>query len=158
MIRSFSLPSKVQVEYNIMPPGFSIRAAWRMMFFWMLLKNSGPCSSQAFTIFLSLRNIPSPEQGASISILSKYSGKYCSSLPGSSLSTSILPIPKTSMFLRSPLALELLISLATSIPCPFSLAPSSVALPPGAAHTSSTLSPGSTGRRLAGVIALGSCR
>ena len=38
------------------------------------------------------------------------------------------------------------------------ISPSSVAFPPGAAQTSSTRSPGSTGRRFAGVIALGSCR
>ena len=121
-----------------------------------LEKNSGPCSSHAFTIFLSFRNIPSPEHGASISILSKYSGKYSTSFPGSSLITIIFPIPNNSRFLSNPLALELLISLAISTPSPFNFAPNSVAFPPGAAHTSRTRSPGSTGIRLAGVIALGS--
>ena len=65
-------------------------------------------------------------------------------------------MPDTSTFLRSALALELLISLVISSPFWLSFAPSSVDLPPGAAHISNTTSPGSTGSTLAGVMALGS--
>ena len=118
MLPSFSRGSKVQVEYKSIPPGRNMAAAWVRILRCKREKNSGPCSSHAFTIFLSFRNIPSPEQGASIRILSKYSGKYSLSFPGSSLKTSILPIPKSSRFFRSPLALELLISFAISTPSP----------------------------------------
>ncbi len=101
-------------------------------------------------------NIPSPEQGASTRILSKVSGKYSASLFGASDNIKGLVIPNNSTFLRRALALELLISLATKTPSPSSLAPSSVLFPPGAAQRSNTLSPGFTGRKLAGVMALGS--
>ena len=61
---------------------------------------------------------------------------------GDSLVTQQFPIPASSRFLRSAFARELLISLAQRRPFPSSLAPSSVAFPPGAAHRSSTRSPG----------------
>ena len=54
-------------------------------------------------------------------------------------------IPHSSRFRIRALALELLISLATSSPRPFRRLPSSVAFPPGAAHRSRTLSPGQPG-------------
>ena len=95
---------------------------------------------------------------SSTRILSKYGPNTEASFSGVSLVTQILGIPNSSRFFNSALALELLISLDTRSPSPRSLAPSSVLLPPGAAHRSSTLSPGQTGRTAAGAMALGSCR
>ena len=70
----------------------------------------------------------------------------------------MLDIPQSSRFLSSAFALELLMSLEIRTPFPASLTPSSVLFPPGAPHKSRTRSPGSTGRSMAGVMALGSCR
>ena len=44
--------------------------------------------------------------------------RQTASFPGSSLRTSIFPIPNSSRFFKSPLARELLISLAISTPSP----------------------------------------
>ena len=82
----------------------------------------------------SLRNMPSPEQGASIRILSNQPGKQAASRSGSSLQTRALPIPNNSRFFNSAFALEALTSLETRIPCPFKAAPRAVLFPPGAAH------------------------
>ena len=117
----------------------------------------GPLCSHARISLLSFLNIPSPEHGASISTLSKNALNLSDILAGSSLRTQRLATPDTSTFLRSALVRELLISLVIRSPSPASFDASSVDLPPGAAHISNTISPGSTGSTLAGVMALGSC-
>ena len=117
---------------------------------------AGPFVTQSRTMDSSLRNIPSPEQGASTRILSKYSGIRAASFSGSSLETQMPGRPNSSRFFSRALALELLMSLAKRRPVPLSFAPSSVLFPPGAAHRSRTRSPGSTGSRAAGAMALGS--
>ena len=101
-------------------------------------------------------NIPSPEQGASTNILSKYPSNLSASFSGASLTTTAFFIPNSSTFFTNALALDALMSLLTSSPSPFSFAPSSVVFPPGAAHKSRTLSPGLTSSKAAGSMAEGS--
>ena len=78
------------------------------------------------------------------------------SFSGDSVVTYALPIPNSSIFLRSAFALVALMSLLIRTPSPLRSAPICVLLPPGAAHRSSTLSPGFVPRSDAGVIAEGS--
>lgn len=80
------------------------------------------------------------------------------SLAGVSLVTKMFGMPNSSRLRRRALAREVLMSLATRRPSPLRAAPAAVALPPGAAQRSRTLSPGSMGMRDAGVMALGSWR
>ena len=91
-------------------------------------------------------------------ILSKNSGNALVNFAGVSFATKTFGIPKSSRLRRRALAREVLISFATRSHCPRSAAPAAVALPPGAAQRSRTLSPGSRGMREAGVMALGSGR
>ena len=88
-------------------------------------------------------------------ILSKNSGNALVNFAGVSFATKTFGMPKSSRLRRRALAREVLISFATRSPCPCA-APAAVALPPGAAQRSRTLSPGSMGMREAGVMALGS--
>ena len=140
------------------PPGRSISAASRMISLWIFTHASTFSRLHVFTASGSFRNIPSPEQGASTSILSKYSGNLEVRRDGGSFVTTQFEIPNSSMFRSSARTLEGEISFATKSPLPQRRSPSCVAFPPGAAHRSSTLSPGMTGRISAGAMALGSCR
>ena len=67
------------------------------------------------------------------------------SLAGVSLVTKMFGMPNSSRLRRRALAREVLMSLATRRPSPLRAAPAAVALPPGAAQRSRTLSPGSWG-------------
>ena len=66
----------------------------------------------------SLRNIPSPEHGASRMILSKNSGNALVNFAGVSFATKTFGMPKSSRLRRRALAREVLISFATRSPCP----------------------------------------
>ena len=116
MLPSFSSLEKVQVEYSIRPPGFKSSAAWRRISRCILANTSGPCFSQAGIMWACFRNMPSPEQGASMRILSKYSWKYRSSRSPISLVTRRLGMPNTSRFFSRALVLEALASLAIKNP------------------------------------------
>ena len=156
MTSSSSAGAKVQVEYSICPPGWSMSAAFKQSCFWIWESSWDFSGVQSLARASSLRNMPSPEQGASRMILWKNSGKFFTIFSGFSLATKRLGIPKSSRLRRRALALVVLMSLATRRPAPFRADPTAVAFPPGAAHMSSTYSPGSTGMREAGVMALGS--
>ena len=140
------------------PPGRSILTAFEVISRCRSAKKSGRSGVQVPMTASSFRNMPSPEHGASTRILSKKPGKTSARPAGVSLVTSTFSLPNSSRLRSSALARALLMSLATRRPVPFRRAFSSVALPPGAAQRSSTRSPGSIGRRDAGVMALGSCR
>ena len=105
----------------------------------------------------SLRNMPSPEQGASTSTRSNTPGSAAARRAVSSLVTTALVTPMRSRFWRSTLARAGSYSLASSSPCPASAAASWADLPPGAAHRSATNIPGRTPSSAAGAAALGSC-
>ena len=136
----------------------SIGAHASRIFACSLRQNASISASQLFTISGSLRNIPSPLQGASTRILSKKFGSRSAIRSGVSLITIALRIPASSTFFRSVFALPALMSFATRSPVPPSLAPSCVVFPPGAAQRSSTLSPSPIGSVAAGLMALGSCK
>lgn len=140
------------------PPGRSMSAAWSASSFWMEASSWDFSGVQSLARASSFRNIPSPEHGASRMILSKNSGNALVSLAGVSLVTKMFGMPNSSRLRRRALAREVLMSLATRRPSPLRAAPAAVALPPGAAQRSRTLSPGSMGMRDAGVMALGSWR
>ena len=65
-------------------------------------------------------------------------------------------MPQRSIFSRSAFTRVAEISLATKRPSPFNCSPNAVIFPPGAAHRSSTRSPGRTPLIAAGNIAAGS--
>lgn len=110
MVPSFSTGEKVQVEYSISPPGFSMEMADETHSRWSLAKNAGLVSSQVLATAGSFLNIPSPEQGASTSILSKNSGMDFARDAGTSLVIKEFGIPHSSIFRCRALARELLIS------------------------------------------------
>ena len=104
--------------------------------------SAAQCSTRAWLYWLtaaaSLRNIPSPEQGASTSTQSNKPGSAAASRAVSSLVTTALVTPIRSRFWRSTAARPALYSFASSSPCPASAAASWLDLPPGAAHRSAT--------------------
>lgn len=67
-------------------------------------------------------------------------------------------MPMRSMFCERIFARSQTGSLHTSTPCPPMRKPLCVDFPPGAAHKSSTCSPGCAFSTAAGSIALGSCK
>ena len=105
----------------------------------------------------SLRNIPSPEQGASTRMRSKKAGRAAATRSGLSFRTTALATPIRSRLLFSTSARAATYSLATSSPCPARAAASWLLLPPGAAQRSSTRIPGRTPSRGAAEAAEGSC-
>lgn len=117
MLPSFSAGAKVQVEYTSLPPGTNIRAAHSRIPSCLSAHNctfSGLHSSG--TSFF--RNIPSPEQGASTRIRSKYSSKISARCSGVSFNTQALRMPMRSTFSDSIFALDGWISFVTSSPSP----------------------------------------
>ena len=110
--------SKVQVEYSSFPPGRSIRTPFFRISFCSFAKVLRAFFLPGFDHCRIFAEHPSPEHGASISTLSKNplnrSARFC----GTSLVTKALDMPNTSRFFNSALALELLISFATSTPFP----------------------------------------
>ena len=156
ILPSFSVGANVQVEYTSRPPGFNISAAQSKISACLAAQFStfsGLHSSQASSF---LRNIPSPEHGASTKMRSKYSRKLSESFCGVSFVTSALHTPMRSMFSDRIFALAGWISLQTISPSPCMEHAICVLLPPGAAHRSKMRSPGSAIRYSAGAIALGS--
>ena len=73
---------------------------------------------QSFARASSLRNIPSPEQGASRRILWKKPGNFSTRRRGVSLVTKLLEIPNSSRFRKRARALDALMSLAQEAPGP----------------------------------------
>ena len=104
----------------------------------------------------SFLNIPSPEHGASTKILSKKWGNFFDKRSGLSLVTTTFVAPHLSRFSLKSFALLFEISFTTKRPLLSSELANAVDFPPGAAHKSSTLSPGFTLRETAGYIADGS--
>ena len=105
MTLSFSSGEKVQVEYTISPPGAHIIAACPRISSCLsaqIRTCSGDHSSLAAS---SLRNIPSPEQGASTMILSKKAGNNAAICAVFSFSTTPFRMPMRSKFWDSTLAL-----------------------------------------------------
>ena len=105
----------------------------------------------------SLRNIPSPEQGASTRMRSKKAGRASAIRSGLSFRTTAFATPIRSRLFFNTSARAGTYSLATSSPAPFMAAASWLVLPPGAAHRSSTRIPGSAPSRGAADEAEGSC-
>ena len=102
--------------------------------------------------------MPSPEQGASTSTLSKYSGQRLHKSSGRAHTAAAFATPIRSRLRLNTCARLITGSLQTSTPPPAMNAASWVLFPPGAAHKSSTRSPGRGRRREAGAMALGSCK
>ena len=100
------------------PPGRSISAAWRISSFWISESSMDFSGVQSLARASSLRNIPSPEHGASRMILSKNSGNALVNFAGVSFATKTFGMPKSSRLRRRALAREVLISFATRSPCP----------------------------------------
>jgi hypothetical protein len=105
----------------------------------------------------SLRNMPSPEQGASTSTASKASGHFSASLSGDSLTTAAFVDAQPLQVSGQRPGAGRTISLATRAPRPPIRAAICDAFPPGAAHRSSTTSPGCGASPSAGAWALASC-
>ena len=97
-----------------------------------------------------LRNMPSPEQGASTRIRSK---RFCSfeKADGSLFVTTLFATPHFAIFSARVAALDEITSLLTSSPLSFIRSARWVDLPPGAAHKSKTLF-GACGEELAAEV------
>ena len=120
------------------------------------LAQAATCSSdQAATASASLRNMPSPAQGASTSTASKTGPVRETSFSGSMAVTTAFFAPMRSRLPRSTLARLGTISLENSTPSG-TRAASWADLPPGAAHRSSTAMDGLRSKRLTGIWALSS--
>ena len=139
-----------------MPPGRSMDAASSRISACLLAHMRTFSGLQCSSASSSLRNIPSPEHGASTTMRSKKRGKRDASCCGVSLVTSALRTPIRSRFADRTFALSGWISFATRIPSPCRQAASFVLFPPGAAHRSRTRSPGCTPQSMAGAMALAS--
>ena len=105
-----------------------------------------------------MRNIPSPEQGASTSTRSKKPGNLAARRSVFSLVTMALATPMRSMFRARIFARAGLYSLQSSSPCPSILPAIWVDFPPGAAQRSQIRSPGRGSSRATADIALASCK
>ena len=153
---SSSSGAKVQVESTSTPPGASSRAAASKM----PAAVAAHCATRAGLCWAmaagSLRNMPSPEQGASTSTRSNQPGSASARRPGVSFVTTALVTPMRSRFWRRISARAGTYSLASKSPCPARAAASWLLLPPGAAHRSHTRMPGRTSSSGAAPAALGS--
>ena len=156
MVPSFSSGEKVQVEYTSTPPGFTIFAASSRIIACLsahIFTFSRLHSSLAAS---SLRNIPSPEQGASTRTRSKKDGNGAAIRSGFSLQTTQPATPIRSTFWDRMRARSPMISLETNSPCPCIRPAICVLFPPGAAHRSRIRSPGSGASTSTAAIAEGS--
>ena len=153
---SFSSSLKVQVLYSILPPALSMFFAQDKICFCLSAQIFGLFSFHSRREAGFFLNIPSPEQGASTSILSKQELKIFSSSLGLLFKTTQFESPILSMFLDSIFALFWFISFATRQPVPLSMEASWVDFPPGAAHKSRMNSCSFGAKTSAGSIALGS--
>ena len=145
----------MQVEYTSRPPGRTRRAAQARISRWRFWQPRLLASVHSAMAPGSRRNMPSPEHGASTSTASNASGNAWARRAGLSLVTAAFHAPMRSRFDSSTFARRGSISLATSAPAHSA---SRVALPPGAAHKSSTRSPRCAQSTSAGTMALGSWR
>ena len=142
-----------------MPPGLSIFAAFSRISFCLLTQRMTFSKLHSLAASGFLRNIPSPEQGASTRILSKEASNLAASLPLSSFKTTVCRSPIRSTFLARILALSGTNSLLIKMPPPpllLILQEICTVFPPGAAQRSSTQSPGCGSRSETGSMALGS--
>ena len=106
MVPSFSSGAKVQVEYTSVPPSRSISAALSRIEAWRAAHIFTFSTLHSAEAAGSFRNIPSPEQGASTRIRSKYPGNLPASVSESVLVTIQLRIPRRSTFWDSIPALS----------------------------------------------------
>ena len=155
---SSSAGANVQVEYASLPPGARHLTASFKISFCLAAHIATFSVLHSESAASSLRNIPSPEQGASTTTRSKNPGKSSAIFSGVSFKTSALEIPIRSIFSDKIFTRDGWISFAIKIPSPASASPSAVAFPPGAAHKSRTFSPGFACAMAAVIMAEGSCR
>ncbi len=123
-----------------------------------LAQAKGKSTLQCIMAAGSLRNIPSPEQGASTSTRSNAPGRALANRAGGSHRTTAFVTPMRSRLRLNSFARAGTGSLANSSPQPRIRSAIWAAFPPGAAHRSSTRSPGSGASAGTDAIALGSCR
>ena len=157
-VPSFSSRLNVHVEYTSFPPGRTMRAA---SFRIAVCRAAQPAGASGFhwdAASGSRRNMPSPEQGASTSTRSKNAGSARASASAGAEVTNAFVTPSRSRFPSRMRARENSISLESRKPRPFSRAAICPLLPPGAAHRSSTRSPGRGSSAATGAIADASCR
>ena len=157
-VPSFSSRLNVHVEYTSFPPGRTMRAA---SFRIAVCRAAQPAGASGFhwdAASGSRRNMPSPEQGASTSTRSKNAGRTRASASAGAEVTNAFVTPSRSRFPSRMRARENSISLESRKPRPFSRAAICPLLPPGAAHRSSTRSPGRGSSAATGAIADASCR
>ena len=157
-VPSFSSRLNVHVEYTSFPPGRTMRAA---LFRIAVCRAAQPAGASGFhwdAASGSRRNMPSPEQGASTSTRSKNAGSARASASAGAEVTNALVTPSRSRLPSRMRARENSISLESRKPRPFSRAAICPLLPPGAAHRSSTRSPGRGSSVATGAIAEASCR
>ena len=140
------------------PPGASIDTACSRISSWRSAQPAGLPACHSPMASAWRRNMPSPEQGASTRMRSKYAGKRGASWSGMAQVTTALATPMRSMLRERICARAGTGSLHTSRPRPCMSAAIWVLLPPGAAHRSSTRSPGCGSSALTADSALGSCR
>ena len=155
---SFSCRLNVQVEYTSRPPGRSMRAAAFRIAVWRAAQPTGASGFHCAAVSGSRRNMPSPEQGASTSTQSKNAGSARASASAAAEVTKAFETPSRSRFPSRTRARENSISLESRKPRPFSRAAICPLLPPGAAHRSSTRSPGRGSSAATGAIADASCK
>ena len=157
-VPSFSSRLNVHVEYTSFPPGRTMRAA---SFRIAVCRAAQPAGASGFhwdAASGSRRNMPSPEQGASTSTRSKNAGSARASASAGAEVTNAFVTPSRSRFPSRMRARENSISLESRKPRPFSRAAICPLLPPGAAHRSSTRSPGRGSSAATGAIADASCK
>ena len=157
-VPSFSSRLNVHVEYTSFPPGRTMRAA---SFRIAVCRAAQPAGASGFhwdAASGSRRNMPSPEQGASTSTRSKNAGSARASASAGAEVTNAFVTPSRSRLPSRMRARENSISLESRKPRPFSRAAICPLLPPGAAHRSSTRSPGRGSSAATGAIADASCR
>ena len=157
-VPSFSSRLNVHVEYTSFPPGRTMRAA---LFRIAVCRAAQPAGASGFhwdAASGSRRNMPSPEQGASTSTRSKNAGSARASASAGAEVTNAFVTPSRSRLPSRMRARENSISLESRKPRPFSRAAICPLLPPGAAHRSSTRSPGRGSSAATGAIADASCK
>ena len=137
-ISSSSAGAKVQVEYTRTPPGLSIFSASASIDFCLSAHKVTFSGVHSFIAVSSFLNIPSPEHGASTTILSKKHGKNFAMFSGVSLHTTAFGTPSLSIFCERILARCGKISFETRNPLLPSIPAICVDLPPGAAQRSQT--------------------
>lgn len=122
-----------------LPFGFKDGRMFARIRFWRAAHRETFSGVQWFRLFGSLRNIPSPEQGASMRMRSKKFGSLANCL-GSVWVTITFGFPQRVIFSASILALDWMTSLVMRMLPLGILAAMRVLFPPGAAHKSRMVS------------------